>query len=91
MASGNTIKVHFNDRHCCGFTYGRDGLHKFVLFQLEKDGGFPGTIQSQGHHPDLHLRADVDPVVLEQRKQCSLNEVTNYFSMECMTFCIPTE
>lgn len=41
-----------------------DGLHELVLFQLEEDGGFPGSIEPQGHDADLHLWADVDPVVL---------------------------
>lgn len=48
-----------------GFTDGRDGLHELVLFQLEEDGGFSGSVQTESHDPDLHLWTDVDPVVLK--------------------------
>lgn len=46
----------------------RDRLHELVLFELEEDGGFSGSIQTQSHNADLHLRTYVDPVVLEQRQ-----------------------
>lgn len=46
----------------------RDRLHELVLFELEEDGGFPGSIQTQSHNADLHLRTYVDPIVLEQRE-----------------------
>lgn len=49
-----------------GVTDGRDRLHELVLLQLEEDGGFARSVQPEGHHADLHLRPDVDPVVLEQ-------------------------
>lgn len=53
-------------------TDGRDRLHELVLLQLEEDGGFSGSVQPQSHHADLHLRTDMDPVVLEQteRRRC---------------------
>lgn len=47
----------------------RDRLHELVLFQLEEDGGLSGSVQPQSHHADLHLRTDVDPVVLERRER----------------------
>ena len=48
---------------CC--TDGRDGLHELILLQFEEDGGFSSSIQPQSDHADLHLRTDVDPVVLK--------------------------
>lgn len=48
---------------CC--TDGWDGLHELILLQFEEDGGFSSSIQPQSDHADLHLRTDVDPVVLK--------------------------
>lgn len=48
-------------------TNGWDGLHELILFQLEEDGGFSSSIQSESYYTDLHLWTNVDTVVLQSK------------------------
>lgn len=56
------------DLPIAALTNRRDRLHELVLFELEEDGGFSGSVQTQSHNADLHLGTYVDPVVLGQRE-----------------------